>query len=116
MFKSVSAAGRKHGEIAWKVVQKAENAPSRFLPLDDGRIDFNSKLASHLPRWVVLLRQPPLHEPAPHMRERQCAAGVMRLNMQEMQLALGRQGDAQRMAERETTQIRKIGGMHNGAN
>ena len=77
MLKAITAVGREHDKVARMLAQESDNALRRFLPFDVTIVNLDAKLVRNHPWRVILFRQPPLHEQASRMRERQCSTSVM---------------------------------------
>src|SRR6516165_974827 len=112
----ISPAGREHSEMTRTVTQKPENALGRLLPLKERRIDLNSESAGNHPGRFVLFCKSPLHEQLADLRECLCAAGVVWLDVEEVQLTPCGQGNTQGMRKGRPAEVRKISRMQDRIN
>src|SRR5262245_4324062 len=97
------------------LVQKVDDGWGRLVSRETDVEYFDAKFVRNLPGRIVGLRQSPLHEQVPHMRERQ-RASIVSVHMNNMKATSGGKSYGQSMRKRFAAQIREIRRMHDRSN
>jgi hypothetical protein len=96
-------------------LHKSPDAANRVIGFDDYLTDLQSEFARHRGPRRVAREHPPGGQHLPHARKLDPVGQlVLAINMQDMKMALGRDGETERVRESVQSGLREIGWMNDG--
>jgi hypothetical protein len=115
-LRRASRMGHQHQQIAWMRLYKSLDAMSRVIGSDDRLLDPQAEFARHCGPRRVGRDHPPGGQRLPHPRKLDPVSLLgFAFNMQDIKMALGRDGETERVRESIQSGRREIGWMDDGS-